>query len=372
MSVADADADTKTANSRGGLTPQEIFWRDHQQWLETRGYMLSSRYKPDWTPSWKVTKKSYLRSEDGYGMTLSHLLDAVRISDGKVVMLKRISRKVHPHEVEISQLFSSPELAADPHNHCVPIYDVLQVPEDEDLVILVMPLLRGCDDPPFETAGEAVEFIHEMYQGLQFMHKHHVAHRDCMNLNMMMDPTGLYPKLYHPRAPTMTRDLQEFAKYLTRTERPVKYYLIDFGLSIRFDAEEAYPAAVPILGGDKTVPEFQDEEYLLEAHNPFPSDVYYLGNMVRQYFLRKYYGLEFLDALVADMVQDDPTKRPSIDEAMTRFEETLSKIKYWKLRARLVARSEARVIRILKNTRHVFRTAKFIVQRYPPIPTPAS
>lgn len=34
------------------LTKDEIFWRDHQQWLESCGYMLRPRYKPDWKPSW--------------------------------------------------------------------------------------------------------------------------------------------------------------------------------------------------------------------------------------------------------------------------------------------------------------------------------
>jgi hypothetical protein len=34
------------------LTEPEVFWRDHQRWLEERGYMLRPRYRPDWKPSW--------------------------------------------------------------------------------------------------------------------------------------------------------------------------------------------------------------------------------------------------------------------------------------------------------------------------------
>ena len=43
----------------------EIFWRDHQKWLEERGYMLRPRLRPGWTPSWVGTKKRWYESEDG-------------------------------------------------------------------------------------------------------------------------------------------------------------------------------------------------------------------------------------------------------------------------------------------------------------------
>ena len=34
------------------LTTTEVFWRDHQKWLQDKGYMLRPRYMPDWKPSW--------------------------------------------------------------------------------------------------------------------------------------------------------------------------------------------------------------------------------------------------------------------------------------------------------------------------------
>ena len=36
------------------LAPVEILWRDRQQYLESRGYMLRPRYRPGWQPSWKL------------------------------------------------------------------------------------------------------------------------------------------------------------------------------------------------------------------------------------------------------------------------------------------------------------------------------
>ena len=70
----------------------------------------------------------------------------------------------------------------------------------------------------------------------------------------------------------------------TRTARPVRYYYTDFGLSRRYDSNDTNPSEVPILGGDKTVPEFQDDPYI--PRNPFHTDIYYLGNLIRCDFLR--------------------------------------------------------------------------------------
>jgi hypothetical protein len=79
-------------------------------------------------------------------------------------MLKHISISRHPHEVEIGQLFSSEPLASNPKNCCVPFYDVLRVPDDEDTVILVMPLLYRIQNPPFQTVGEVVDFFRQMFE----------------------------------------------------------------------------------------------------------------------------------------------------------------------------------------------------------------
>ena len=103
-----------------------------------------------------------------------------------------------------------------------------------------------------------------------------------MDLNIMMDATQLYPIPYHPCAGYMRRDFKGPAKHKTRTQRPVKYYLIDFGISRRYEPD-VVPLEDPIWGGDKTVPEFQNSD---EPCNPFPTDVYYLGNLIREDFIK--------------------------------------------------------------------------------------
>jgi len=152
-------------------------------------------------------------------------MDATRVSDGEVVALKHISTKFHPYEVDIGRMFSREPLASDPRNHCVPIYEVLQFPDDSDSVLLVMPLLRSYNNPRFDTVGETVEFFRQVIEGLQFMHDQHVAHRDCMNLNIMMDPKPLFPKMFHPQEPSRAIDFKGRLKHYTRTARPTKYYL---------------------------------------------------------------------------------------------------------------------------------------------------
>jgi len=79
-------------------------------------------------------------------------------------MLKQIKPSRHPDEVDIGRMFSSEPLASDARNHCIPIYDVLQVPNDDELILLVMPLLHENRNVPFGTIGEAVEFIRQMFE----------------------------------------------------------------------------------------------------------------------------------------------------------------------------------------------------------------
>lgn len=55
-------------------------------------------------------------------------------------------------------------MASDPRNHCVPIYEVLEVPDDPDKIILVMPLLRYFYNPSFYTVGEAVDFLTQVFE----------------------------------------------------------------------------------------------------------------------------------------------------------------------------------------------------------------
>ena len=91
------------------------------------------------------------------------VMDAVRMTDGEMVALKWVSRTVHPYEQEISTMFSTQPLRSDPKNHCVPVSEVLDIPDTNDFLI-VMPLLRRFNDPRFKTVGEVVEFFRQLFE----------------------------------------------------------------------------------------------------------------------------------------------------------------------------------------------------------------
>ena|SRR6267154_4416015 len=89
---------------------------------------------------------------------------ARRIQNDTRVSLKRIDISRHPYEIEIDRYFCTSPLNEDPANHCVPIYDVLDVPTHDHVAILVMPLLRDATDPYFDTVGEVVDCIHQLFE----------------------------------------------------------------------------------------------------------------------------------------------------------------------------------------------------------------
>ncbi|KAF8836451.1 hypothetical protein BDN67DRAFT_974164 [Paxillus ammoniavirescens] len=344
----------------------EKWWRDHYQWLHEAGYQLRSRYHPEWVASWKTRNLDWSDCEDSM-VRLSHPMDATRLSDGRPVVIKRLRISKHPLEVAIAQYLWNEEIRTDPANHTVPLFDVLLPPDDVDFALLVMPLLLPYSEPPFETIGEVVEFFRQVFEGLQFMHKKHVAHRDCMKLNIMVDAEILYDEPFHPLRPKKKRDLSGFASRRTRTERPPKYFLIDFGISRRYDASTKDPLEDPIWGGDKTVPEFQHSD---EPRNPFLTDVYYLGNMIREDFMTGKVGFDFMAGLVNDMVQDDPSKRPTMDEVVARFEGIRRALSRSKLRSRVVSKDESRFDAVFRGIAHWTRRMRFVIRRIPPVPVP--
>jgi len=81
-------------------------------------------------------------------------------------------------------------------------------------------------------------------------------------------------------------------------------------------------------------------------------------------------GFEFIEGLVADMVQDDPQKRPSMDEVVSRFDQIRNGLSSWKLRSRIVNRDEPRFLGFFRSVVHWTRGIGRIVRRIPAVPTP--
>ncbi|RPD57480.1 hypothetical protein L227DRAFT_530051 [Lentinus tigrinus ALCF2SS1-6] len=361
------------AEELGMLNEWEIVWRDRYEWLQQAGYTLRPRYHPGWKPSWKEPRKGpkriYFAYEDGVEIMVPQIMDAVRTSDGSIVVLKEIRKSVHPFEIEIGRYFSTPPVSSDARNHCCPILDVLQDPGDPDIEFVVMPLLRLFNDPPFVTVGEVMEFLRQAFEGLQFMHEHHVAHRDCGALNVMMDSRPILPNNFHPQAPYRNLNGQGFVKAYTRTAHPVRYYFTDFGISRKYSADNPNPMEVPIFGGDKSVPEHLEDP--LRHRNPFRTDVYYLGSLMRTRFLQVYTNLTVLEPLVARMTQADPDKRPTMDEVVASFGDILSKMSWLQLRTRLVWRRDGFFMNVIKGVYQLSaRTIPHMLMGRKALPTP--
>ncbi|KAJ6618129.1 hypothetical protein B0H10DRAFT_2176290 [Mycena sp. CBHHK59/15] len=340
----------------------ELFWHDHCEWLKEKGYLLRPRYQPGWVPSWIGNDKSSWNCEDGQAYNRAVVMDATRISDGAFIMLKFIETKVHPHEIEIGIWFSQEPQASDPDNHCVPIFQVLDLPDIADRRIIVMPMLRNYDKPRTRLERRS------SFSGLRYMHRNNVVHRDCMTLDVMMDGAPLYLIPYHPVEQNMMRDFSG--------RRPVKYYITDFGLSRRYPPGVHSPLESIIVGGDKSVPEFRKTKdgVLPMECDPFPTDVYYIGNLIRGDFLqgnrfsKQKLGFEFMEPLVNDMVQDDPSLRPTMDEVVEHFEEAVRGLSRRKLRSRVVVVDAE--FDFYYAIKHWARKPVLTVKNTPAIPTP--
>ena len=88
-------------------------------------------------------------------------MDAVRIEDGRQVMLKMVLPEEGHHELLITQLFSSPGIKGDPKNHCVPLLDLVDLSQTgpDGKKLMVIPFLRPFKNPRFQTYGEFVAFF---------------------------------------------------------------------------------------------------------------------------------------------------------------------------------------------------------------------
>ena len=95
----------------------------------------------------------------------------------------------------------------------------------------------------------------------------------------MMRADGLFPGGFHPYLQLMTPDILHRAKYLYRRDvRLIKYYFIDFGISLRFNESDTNRLVYGFKGMDREVPELFDGL----KYDPFPLDIFILGNFYRR------------------------------------------------------------------------------------------
>ncbi|CDO69429.1 hypothetical protein BN946_scf184791.g24 [Trametes cinnabarina] len=322
------------------LLPSERFWRERQPYLRQHGYELRPRYSPDWEPSWKGTLLDPTFCEDSIMLINFHVIDAKRVADNKLVAIKKFRND--SHESRIALYLSS---LTDNQNHCVRIEEILPDPLDPRLSLMVMPYLRPCNDPDFSTVGDVIDFASQTLEGLVFMHRHRVAHRDIAMMNIMMDASSLYPDGHHPVRTGYTADARYPATALPRGSRSVTYVYIDFGLSSQFP-EGVSTYVVGCVGRDKEAPELSSTV----PYDPFKVDIFALGNLYFNEFQQKYINTDFLAPIVEKMRQQVPEDRPSAADLLHEWEGLRADIKESLYRWRLGPKSEPPLERVLNDT----------------------
>ncbi|KAL5513758.1 hypothetical protein ACEPAH_4159 [Sanghuangporus vaninii] len=337
------------------LNDGERWWRDRYDMLKEHGYQLRPRYHPEWKPSWTAKQLPGVR-EDSYVTYHPKVIDAIRLSDGMRVSIKKLRKG--SKELEIARYLDSEELRKDPRNITVPLLDVFREEEDT-MEFMVMPLLKSFDDPSFSSVDEVIDFMKQTLQGLSFMHSKGVAHRDCSVLNIMMDARKLFPRDFHPTSSCFDASGKNLARPRRRRDvTSIKYYFIDFGISSRFDDATEPRLVTGEDCQDKQLPEiYQDKPY-----DPFPVDIFILGNLFKHSLVELYENLEFLAPLANRMTEKDPASRPTIDEALSHFGELVKEQSPRSLRRLLVWQDADKVERFLFDMGSSKREAAFVIK----------
>ncbi|KAH8100828.1 kinase-like domain-containing protein [Cristinia sonorae] len=342
------DYSSSVDDEYGSLSPYELRWRARYDVLLSNGYRLRPRYKPGWKPSWLGTNTPADECEDFIQPIYTNVLDAQRVEDHRVVCMKVVP--LDSDEFKIVRMLSPTDNHRNPYNHCVPILDVLSDPINALNAILVMPYLRPCNNPNFDTVDEIMEFVKQTLEGLSFLHSQGVAHRDCWTTNIMMDGQELYPEGHHPIRLNWTPDYSRNARVLRRSGHPVKYYFIDFGMSSYFEVGQS-PYVVGAKGADQDPPELSDEV----PYNAFMLDVFVLGHAYEVDLLQQFSNLDFLQPLISAMMDTQPERRPTAEAALMMFHNIRTGSKHDEHRRRAARRGESTTGQVVQEAVSVLR-----------------
>ncbi|KIY50062.1 hypothetical protein FISHEDRAFT_72106 [Fistulina hepatica ATCC 64428] len=147
----------------------------------------------------------------------------------------------------------------------------------KNIIIIVLPVLKHWDSPPFEKVGQALDFVLQIAQTLDFLHEHNIAHGDLYSNNIMLDGSLFHPQQFHPVEPWLTPDGQRLTPTLSRSQVP--------RASLSSEGE-------------------------IEPWDVFKLDIYTFGNFIRTKLIQKYSNLIFLEPLVDYMAAAEPQSRP--------------------------------------------------------------
>jgi AAA+ ATPase superfamily predicted ATPase len=91
-------------------------------------------------------------------------MDATRVTDGRVVAIKRILTPLHKFEIPICEMLNTPERRNNPRNHAVELLDRFTNEKYKNEEFIVMPVLVPFDFPPFVSIDEVADFINQVLE----------------------------------------------------------------------------------------------------------------------------------------------------------------------------------------------------------------
>ena len=80
-------------------------------------------------------------------------------------------------------------------------------------------------------------------------------------------------------------------------------------------------------------------------------------------------GLEFLRPLVNDMIQAEPSQRPSMDQVVERLEAVIKARSSWRLRSRLAKAGDHPLHGLYLFVTHWIRCVRLVTSKQPAVPS---
>lgn len=90
----------------------------------------------------------------------------------------------------------------------------------------------------------------------------------------------MYPQGFHPVNDRCLPDAQTAVQPIPRSQVHVKYYYVDFGISVHIPPEVYPKLALGDLGRDQDVPELS----IHTSYDPFKVDIFIIGNVFKRIF----------------------------------------------------------------------------------------
>jgi hypothetical protein len=98
----------------------------------------------------------------------------------------------------------------------------------------------------------------------------------------MMEADTMYPEGFHPIGLEFKPDYSGVAEYTSRSATGVKYYFVDFGISVHIPDNVDSNLVTGDLGRDRDPPELA----IHRPYDPFKLDIFIIGNMLIKEFYK--------------------------------------------------------------------------------------